>query len=95
MFDRLKQLTAQSTLAVLTGDGEAQARASRRAASLPSEDLVLWAESAIVGVGRAFGDWQRGGVNEAIDSLGEARMGTAALLTVLEELDSRRAAGRL
>lgn len=61
----------------------------RRVQGMETEQLVSWAESCIVGVGRAFGDWQHS-YNAAIDSLGEARMGVDALSVVLADLDRRR-----
>lgn len=69
-------------------------RLEDRVARMASVDLLLWCESTIAGIGKAFGDWQTS-ANPAIDSLAEAQMGTAALQTVLEELNRRRAAGVL
>lgn len=90
--DRLRDaLAAAPGLQVITGDLGADARMYQRIQRLPTEELIRWAESAIVGVGRAFSDWQMS-ANPAIDSLNEARMGTAALQAVLNELDSRRTA---
>lgn len=67
-------------------------RIEQRAERLPTNALVDWLEPAIVGVGKAINDWTREG---RPDSLDEARVGTASLLVVLEELARRRDAGRL
>lgn len=70
----------------------AEKRLEQRVASMGTHELVDWAESAIGGVGRAFGDWTRSGEPNGLD---EARVGAAALLTVLEELHQRREGRRL
>lgn len=70
-------------------------RAETRIAAMPTPDLVDWIEGGIVGVGRAYSDWLKGGRNEAIDSLQETEMGAAALLLAIEELVQRRYSGRL
>lgn len=67
-------------------------RLDRRVKRLSVGELDGWVESAIVGIGKAYGDWQREG---APDSLNEARMGAASLVVVLEELEERRQAGRI
>jgi hypothetical protein len=72
--------------------GSSSARLERRVAKMRTGDLVLWTESSTAGIGKAFGDWQQTGER---DSLDEARMGTAALLIALDELERRRAAGAL
>lgn len=72
-----------------------QQRIEQRIARMPSDDLVNWMDIAIGGTGQAFSDWRNGGRNEAVDSLGEARMGAASVLLALEELERRRAAGIL
>jgi hypothetical protein len=70
----------------------AEKRLEQRVASMGTHELTDWAENAIGGVGRAFGDWTRSGEPNGLD---EARLGTAALLTVLEELNARRTSRRL
>lgn len=47
---------ARETVQRLAGDVGAQ-RLERRVAALPTEQLVLWAESTLPASGRAFGDW--------------------------------------
>lgn len=91
--DRLREAiaAAPAPLRLITGDLGADARMYQRISRLPTDELIRWTESAIVGVGRAFSDWQMS-ANPAVDSLNEARMGTAALQAVLDELDSRRTA---
>lgn len=64
----------------------------RRAARLGTNALVDWLEPTVVGVGKAINDWSREG---RPDSLDEARVGTASLLIVLEELAHRRDTDRL
>lgn len=76
---------ARETVQRLAGDVGMQ-RLERRVAALPTEQLVLWAESTLPASGRAFGDWQREG---APQSLAEATLGVASLLLVLEELERR------
>lgn len=75
----------------LAGDTAAR-RLERRTKALPSNDLVDWADAAIAGIGRAFGDWQREGL---LDGLQEARVGASSLVVVLEELEERRLSGSL
>lgn len=70
----------------------AEKRLEQRVAAMGTHELVDWAESAIGGVGRSFGDWTRSGEQSGLD---EARVGAAALLTVLDELHARRQARRL
>lgn len=65
-------------------------RLETRVRRMPVEQLVQWSESTIPGIGKALGDWTQRGEPTGLE---EARMGTAALLTVLEELERRRAAG--
>ncbi len=72
------------------GGATAQSRLEQRAASLDGFALLDWAEATVPGVGRALNDWGRTG---AVTSLDEARMGTAALLVVLDELYGRTAEG--
>lgn len=70
-------------------------RAEQRIARMSSNDLVDWLDTGISGVGASFSDWRKGGRNEAVDSLGEARVGAATVLLALEELDRRRSLGTL
>lgn len=72
------------------GGDTAQVRLEKRVANMDGFALLDWAESTVPGIGRALADWSQHGET---DSLNEARMGTAALLTVLEELHSRTAEG--
>lgn len=72
-----------------------QQRIEQRIARMSSEDLVQWMDAGIAGIGQSFADWRNGGRNQAIDGLGEARMGAASMLLVLEELELRRTAGTL
>lgn len=72
-----------------------QQRIEQRIMRMPSEELVDWMDAGMAGIGRSFSDWRNGGRNEAIDSLGEARMGAASMLLVLEELERRRELGTL
>lgn len=67
-------------------------RLERRVRALPSADLVLWCESAVVGLGRAFGDWQKTGDPKG---LWEAQVGSASVSVVLDELERRRESGLL
>lgn len=76
---------ARETVQRLAGEVGVQ-RLERRVAALPTEQLVLWAESTFPATGRAFGDWQR---DAAPQSLAEASLGVASLVLVLDELDRR------
>lgn len=84
-------ISAKAVLERLAGAVGVQ-RIETRVKRLPNEELIGWVEGAIVGVGKAYGDWQREGWP---DSLNEARMGAASLVVVLEELEERREAGRV
>ena len=66
-----------------------QQKLLRRVQGMDTHELIRWAETCIVGVGRAFGDWQYT-ANPSVDSLGEAQMGVEALSVVLADLDRRR-----
>ena len=66
-----------------------QQKLLRRVQNMDTYELIRWAEMCIVGVGRAFGDWQHS-ANPSVDSLGEAQMGVEALTVVLADLDRRR-----
>jgi hypothetical protein len=72
-----------------------QQRVEQRVARMSSDDLVDWLDPAIAGVGRAFAEWRSGGTASGFDHLGEARMGTASVLLVFEELERRRVNGQL
>lgn len=65
----------------------AQERLERRASKLATDHLVDWAEATVPAIGRALSDWGREGRPE---SLGEASLGAASLLVVLEELERRQ-----
>jgi hypothetical protein len=82
---------ALDVIRALAGE-TAEQRLIRRAGSLSSEELVLWTENSIAGIGKAFGDWQREGL---LDGLQEARVGAASVVVVLEELERRRVLGLL
>ena len=70
------------------GGESAELTLERRVSRLDTFALVGWAETTVAGIGRAMDDWTRDGKPESLD---EARMGTAALLMVLEELHVRTA----
>lgn len=72
------------------GGAVAVHRLENRIKKMPVDQLVQWSESTIPGVGKALGDWTQKG---EVTGLSEARMGAAALLIVLEELERRRATG--
>lgn len=90
LLTRARELSARATEAA--GVPNLGETVSRRASRLPSEDLVLWAETTVTAIGRSFGDWQREGKQEGLD---EARLGVAALAVVLDELEQRRRGVRL
>lgn len=52
----------------------------RRIEKMSSEELMLWADQAIFGIGRSMSDWQR---FDSVESLKEAHMGAEALHKVL------------
>jgi hypothetical protein len=90
LLTRARELSAKAVEAA--GVPNLGETVSRRAARLPSEDLVSWAETTVTAVGRSFGDWQREGKQEGLD---EARLSVAALAVVLDELNRRRTGRRL
>ena len=86
---KLRQLAA-GVLRRLGGEN-VELRIERRVARMDTHQLVSWAETTVPGIGRALDDWALEGKATSLD---EARMGTASLLIVLEELEHRREAGR-
>lgn len=86
----MKALALARRVVQQLGGMDALTRLQRRVSRLDTHALTDWCDTAAVGVGRAFNDWQQDG-NQ--DSLDEARMGTAALLVALEELKNRTAVG--
>jgi hypothetical protein len=69
----------------------------KRAARLGTHDIMDWAEAAVSGIGRSMLDFQRGITVDqgGIDPLEEALMGAEALVTMIEELVTRRDQQRL
>lgn len=55
----------------------------RRIQKLSQEELLMWADQAIFGIGRSMSDWQR---FDSIESLKEARMGAEALYKALDRI---------
>jgi hypothetical protein len=74
---------------------KAAERLEERVNRMSSTALVQWGEQAITGLSRAYSDWQNGAAALGSDPLGEARVAAASLCAVLDELETRRAAGAL
>lgn len=62
-------------------------KAEQRVASLPTHDLVPWAEQCLFAVGRAMSDWSRDAARPEL--LVEAVEATETLQVVLAELQNR------
>lgn len=58
----------------------------KRAAMLPSSDLVDWADQAISTTGRSLTAFQR---ERSPDMLAEAHLGAEVLLAIVEEIQRR------
>lgn len=58
----------------------------KRVASLPTDDLIKWAEQALYGIGRNMSDWVKSSETLYIE---EAKLGAEALLAVMNELKNR------
>lgn len=65
-------------------------KAEKRAASLPTYELVSWADQCCSDVGRLLLDWSRDAARGEL--LAEARLGADALVVLVEELQRREAA---
>ena len=63
-------------------DPEVPARVQR----MTDEDLFLWAEASLYGIGRNLSDWRAG---RQAPSLDEVEMASVALLDVVRELKGR------
>lgn len=62
-------------------------RMRRRAESIPTPDLVSWAEQALFGIGRHLDGYRR---SRSDEDLQEARHGSLALRAVLDEIAKRQ-----
>lgn len=69
-------------------DEPARTPIQKRVARIATPDLQGWAEQALTALGRSLRDFQRSGVEDALE---EAEMGAEALLEVVRELRRRSA----
>jgi len=58
----------------------------KRVKTIPTSDLILWAENALYVIGKEITHHQR---DRSIEALYEAEMGAEALLAITQELISR------
>lgn len=67
-------------------------RVEKRVESLPTAELLPWAEQSIYAIGRNLSVWQK---TKDDYSLEEARLGAEALYVILETLGKRQTNARL
>lgn len=74
------------TLRRRTPAERSQSPIERRVARIATPDLHGWCEQALTALGRSLRDYQRSGVEDALE---EAELGAEALLAVVKELRRR------
>lgn len=67
-----------------------QTKIQRRVSSIPTSELITWAENALFVIGKEVTGWSR---TKNPDLLEEADLGAEALYAITQELKKRAASG--